>query len=409
MVVMPASPDGSRRDLDVLHGDAQRPFAAQEHDQIGDLLGCKQTTLWNVVVDRLLKNRLEIPDGVNLSLERAAQQGRIDPTRAHQITRHTIGRTFGAEPKINNCNNTIISLSIPHREPETCRFHSPGATEEGERIMPSARLTQRRVDTLKPRSRAYDVRDPGLKGFGVRIMPSGSKRYFLHSQSDGKRIWHAIGDAGAIILDDARSRARALLAARQDGNADNPDTRDVIPFETVADEVFQRYGRRWKPRTLAVNLGYYRNQILPWFRGKPISDITRRDVLQWHASLHGVPFAADRSAPILSVIFKQAETYGYRPEGSNPCTGIKRYRRGGRERFLSAEEMRRLSKVLDRHQDRHPMETSILRLLLLTGCRKSEILTLQMVRVPRGKALSLGQQDRAAHGLAVVGRAQGSG
>ena len=64
--------------------------------------------------------------------------------------------------------------------------------------MPSARLTQRRVDTLKPRNQAYDVRDPGLKGFGVRILPSGSKRYFLHSQSDGKRIWHAIGDAAAI-------------------------------------------------------------------------------------------------------------------------------------------------------------------------------------------------------------------
>ena len=243
--------------------------------------------------------------------------------------------------------------------------------------MSSTRLTQRRVDTLKPRKQVYDVRDPGLKGFGVRIMPSGSKRYFLHSQSGGKRIWHAIGDVGAITLDSARSRARALLAAKQDGNADNPDTRDPIPFETVADEVFQRYGRRWKPRTLAVNLSYYRNQILPWFQGKPVSDITRLDVLQWHASLHGVPFAADRSAPILSVILKQAEAYGYRPEGSNPCTGIKRYRRGGRERFLSAGEMRRLSKVLDRHQDRHPVEASIVRLLLLTGCRKSEILTLQ--------------------------------
>ena len=114
--------------------------------------------------------------------------------------------------------------------------------------MPSARLTQRRIDTLKPRSRAYDVRDPGLKGFGVRILPSGSKRYFLHSQSDGKRIWHAIGDAAAINLDSARSRATALLAASQDGNADNPDPCDPILFETVADEVFQRYGRRWKPR-----------------------------------------------------------------------------------------------------------------------------------------------------------------
>ena len=243
--------------------------------------------------------------------------------------------------------------------------------------MPSTRLTQRRVDTLKPRSRAYDVRDSGLKGFGIRILPSGGKRYFLHSQSGGKRIWHAIGDAGAITLDSARSRAKALLAARQDGNADNHDTRDPISFEVVADEVFQRYGRRWKPRTLAVNLGYYRNQILPWFKGKPISGITRRDILQWHASLHGVPFAADRSAPILSVILKQAEAYGYRPEGSNPCTGIKRYRRGGRERFLSADEIRRLSRVLDRHKDRHPKETSVVRLLLLTGCRKSEILTLR--------------------------------
>ena len=94
MVVMPTSPDGSRRDLDVLHGDTQRPFVAQEHDQVGDLLGRKQTILWNVVVDRLLENRLEIPDGVNLSLERAAQQGRIDPTRAHQITGHTFGSGY---------------------------------------------------------------------------------------------------------------------------------------------------------------------------------------------------------------------------------------------------------------------------------------------------------------------------
>ena len=260
-------------------------------------------------------------------------------------------------------------------------------------------------------SRAYDVRDPGLKGFGVRIMPSGSKRYFLHSQSDGKRIWHAIGDAGAITPGQMPAPGQEPCWQRgRDGNADNPDTRDVIPFETVADEVFQRYGRRWKPRTLAVQ-----PRILSEADPALVQGTNRFPASHAGMSCNGMPrfmecrLPPTATAPILSVIFKQAETYGYRPEGSNPCTGIKRYRRGGRERFLSAEEMRRLSKVLDRHQDRHPMETSILRLLLLTGCRKSEILTLQMVRVPRGKALSLGQQDRAAHGLAVVGRAQGSG
>ena len=126
-----------------------------------------------------------------------------------------------------------------------------------------------------------------------------------------------------------------------------------------------------------VNLYYYRNQILPWFRGRPIADITRRDVRQWFASLHATPVAADRSAPVLSVILKQAEIYGYRLDGSNPCTGIKRYRRCGRERFLTADEMRRLSHVLDHHRESRPLKTSVVRLLLLTGCRKSEILTLK--------------------------------
>ena len=121
-------------------------------------------------------------------------------------------------------------------------------------------------------------------------------------------------------------------------------------FETVAEEVFQLYGRRWKPRTRTVNLGYYRKQILPWFRGRPITAITPREVQDWFASLRATPVAADRSAPVLSVILRQAEVYGYRPENSNPCKGIRRYRRRGRERFLSPDECRRrLSTSLRRH------------------------------------------------------------
>ena len=242
--------------------------------------------------------------------------------------------------------------------------------------MPTSRLMQRWVDNLKPRKQTYDVRDPSLKGFGVRILPSGRKRYFLHSQVGGNRAWHAIGNAEDITLEYARTQARTLLASRRYGYEPASGT-SSIPFETVAEEVFRRYRRHWKPRTLAVNVGYCKNQILPWFRGKPIADITRQDVRQWFASLHVTPVAADRSAPVLSVILRQAEVYGYRPEGSNPCAGIKRYRRRGRERFLTADEMRRLSRVLDRHRYSRPLETSIVRLLLLTGCRKSEILTLK--------------------------------
>ena len=250
--------------------------------------------------------------------------------------------------------------------------------------MPTSRLTQRRVDALKPRRKSCDIRDAEIKGFGVRILPSGRKRYFLHSQVDGNRVWHAIGNAEDISLEHARALARSMLGSRRNGEELISGTSNT-PFETVAEEVFQRYRRHWKPRTLKVNLGYYRNQILPWFRGRPIAGITRRDVQQWFASLHATPVAADRSAPVLSVILKQAEVYGYRSEGSNPCTGIKRYRRRGRERFLTVDEMHRLSRVLDRYCESHPLRTSIVRLLLLTGCRKSEILTLRWSEYREGK------------------------
>ena len=268
--------------------------------------------------------------------------------------------------------------------------------------MPTSRLTQRRVDNLTPNRKTYDIRDAEIKGFGVRILPSGRKRYFLHSQIDGNRVWYAIGDADDITFQErARTQARMLLALRRCGDEPASGTSD-IPFETVAEEVFRRYRWRWKPRTRAANAGYYGNLILSRFRGRPIADITRQDVLQWFASLHATPEAADRSAPVLSVILKLAEVYSYRPEGSNPCTGIKRYRRHGRERFLTTDEIRRLSRVLERYRESHPLQSSIVRLLLLTGCRKAEILTLKWSEYREGKLHPRDSQDWIAHGLAVV-------
>ena len=243
--------------------------------------------------------------------------------------------------------------------------------------MAAARLHQRRVDALKARRKTYDVRDRDLKGFGVRVLPTGSKRYFVHSQHEGRRIWRIVGRADEIGADEARSRARAMLAAiRSDGDKPSSAVAE-IPFEVVAEEVFRRYARNWKPSTLEVNRCYYRNTVLPWFGGRSIGRIGERDVRQWFASLHNTPVAADRSAPILSVIMRQAEVYGYRPEGTNPCRGIRRYRRQGRERFLSDEEYGRLGKVLAQHGADQPMAVAIIRLLLLTGCRKGEIVSLR--------------------------------
>ena len=154
--------------------------------------------------------------------------------------------------------------------------------------------------------------------------------------------------------------------------------------------MFSYYRRHWKPRTLAVNVNYYENHILPWFKGRPITGITRREVLEWFESLHAKPASANRSLPVLSVILRQAEVYGYRPEDSNPCKDIKRYRRRARERFLSPDEIRRVVEVLNRYDETRPFQAEFIRLLLLTGCRKGELLTLKWRDYREGKALPSG-------------------
>ena len=246
-------------------------------------------------------------------------------------------------------------------------------------------LNQLRVDRLKPRNSTYDIRDIELKGFGIRVLPSGKKSYFLQAQYEGWRRWTKISDADAMPEAEARSQARSLLAGIRKGQENAAALPLDIAFEAVADEVFSYYRRHWKPRTLAVNLNYYKNNILPWFKGRPIAGITRPEVLEWFESLHAKPASANRSLPILSVILRQAEVYGYRPEDSNPCKDIKRYRRRARERFLSPEEIRRVVEVLSRYDEKRPAQANLIRLLLLTGCRKGELLTLKWRDYREGK------------------------
>ena len=70
-------------------------------------------------------------------------------------------------------------------------------SKPGERTMRKNSLTEARVRMLKLRKTARDVRDGKLRGFGVRVLPSGKKRFFIHCQYAGERIWKVIGSAGS--------------------------------------------------------------------------------------------------------------------------------------------------------------------------------------------------------------------
>ena len=242
--------------------------------------------------------------------------------------------------------------------------------------MPGTTLTEARVKALKSRKSVREVRDGKLRGFGIRVSPSGRKQFFIHCQHRGERIWKIVGDAGSMSVAEARSLAGDMLIAIRRGE-EAPLSPDETLFEAVAEIAFRRHEGVWKPGTLRVNRSYLHSRIMPHFAGRPIAAIDRQEVRNWFARLRATPVAADRSMPVLSVIMREAERMGMRPEGSNPCLGIKRYRRKGRERFLSDDEIRRLSARLTAHEARWPQHVAVIRLLLLTGCRKGELLTVQ--------------------------------
>ena len=149
--------------------------------------------------------------------------------------------------------------------------------------MSNTPLSEARVKTLKPRNSTYDLRDAKLKGFGVRVLPSGAKRFFVHTQHRGERTWKMVGDANAMSLEEARKCSASMLAAIR-GRQDATDGPETTVFEAVAETVFERFAKVWKPGTLEVNRNHLRRQLIPWFAGRQIADIDRRDVQRWFAS-----------------------------------------------------------------------------------------------------------------------------
>ncbi|MDE0695967.1 MAG: tyrosine-type recombinase/integrase [Boseongicola sp.] len=137
---------------------------------------------------------------------------------------------------------------------------------------------------------------------------------------------------------------------------------------------------RCKPRTAE---GYRRvigKHILPALGRRPALAVSHREVVELHHALSEFPAAANRAVATLSRIWNAAEDRGLVPEGSNPCRLVERNRERRRERFLTDAEFRRLGLVLDEAEACGGISVhaaAAIRLLLLTGCRKGEILNLR--------------------------------
>ena len=215
-----------------------------------------------------------------------------------------------------------------------------------------ARITKRAVESLAVREREYMVWDRDIKGFGVRVHPSGRKVYLVKFRHRGRILKKTIGPCGAIPPAAARARAAEIITAARTGK--DPAGRDLLARETgmpTVNELARRFVEeyvpaRCKPSSAHSYESALQRHVLPRLGKRRAADITRGDVIVLHQEMRAIPFAANRTIGILSAMFTAAELWEYRPEGSNPCRHVKRFREERRQRFLSDEEYRRLGAVL---------------------------------------------------------------
>ena len=227
------------------------------------------------------------------------------------------------------------------------------------------RTVRRTFKERKPGTRGLTVIDRDLPQFGFKFAKNGTKTFFVRVLRPARAPMTVLGTADEITAAEAREKALAAIATAKAERETGP------LFADFADEFMRRQARRWKPSTRENNRLMIRNYLLPFFSTMRVAEIARPDVRRWFDAMSGTPGNANRTLPVLSVMMRQAELWDLRPQGSNPCHDMRRYRTTPRERFLSLDELKRLGFVLDHADDRQA--AAAIRLLLFTGARSSEI------------------------------------
>jgi integrase len=227
--------------------------------------------------------------------------------------------------------------------------------------------------------------DTELKGFGCKITPKGSRIYFCYYRTrNGTQRRPTIGRHGQVTAEQAREIARQWLAEVAAGGDPSQHRQAARKGPNVAElchrflvehaEIMNKPGTLYNYRRLIERF------ILPKLGPRKVAEVSRADIYRIHHSLHETPYQANRVLGLLSKMMNLAERWGMRPDGSNPTRHVEKYKEKKRERYLSGEELTRLAKVLD-DAERNGTEPApviaAIRLLILTGCRMSEILTLK--------------------------------
>jgi integrase len=244
------------------------------------------------------------------------------------------------------------------------------------------KLTKTTIDNLKPTATEQWVWCSDLPGFGVRCQPSGNKTYIARYRTlDGTQRKQKIARTCDMPPDKARELARKVFAAVAEGKDPKQEQREAKAAPTVA-ELAERYMKEHahpfkKPASVRSDANNWRLHILPALGHKKVKAVTKADVLALLGSMSDKQAAGNQVVALLSKAFNLAEDWEWREANSNPCQRVKKYKIKEKELILSPEQIGQLDHAMTamtRDGQIRPEFAAFIRLLMLTGCRKCEVM-----------------------------------
>lgn len=230
-------------------------------------------------------------------------------------------------------------------------------------------FTQKSLETLLPKEKAYLVRDDEVTGLVVKVYPTGLKTFFLNVRVGRTVDMFKIGlwpDLNVAMVREKAKKMRADLAMGKNPKAEKKEGVTLGEFFAV---YMDRHGNGKKSAKEYRSI--YRQHLETW-KNYLLKNITRNKIESLHRKVgEKTPVRANRLLVLLSSLFTQATLWGYH-RGDSPCKGIKKFKEISRDRFLSGEELSRFFEALDLTEN--PAFKDFILLSLFTGARRSNVL-----------------------------------
>jgi integrase len=290
--------------------------------------------------------------------------------------------------------------------------------------MRGQRISKRLVDSLRPGKKEVIVWDSALRGFGVRVRPSGAMSYVVvYRAGVGRKApvrKVTLGAVGKITPDTARDLAQKALgqiAFGKDPAAERARDRESMTVAELVEAFIADHAElKLKPTTARRYRDLLRRWVAPELGTTKADNLTRAAVADLHRKMKRRAVSANRMLGAISSAYSFAQRRGLVPEGYNPAARIEKYPERRRERFLTTDELARIGSALrvaettgipwaidetkpnakhvpkqsrNRRTVYGPFVTAAVRLLLFSGCRLREILHLKWAHVDTERGLLL--------------------